>query len=207
MIKLYSWSTPNGRKVSILLEELKLKYKIYPINLQKGEQFKKDYIKISPSKKIPAIIDTEHNKCIFETAAILLYLSKKYKKFFNHKKYWESYSWIMYQMSEIGPTLGQAHHFLHYNPGKSLYAEKRYKDKAYEIYSIIEKHLENKNYMIDEYSIVDILIWPWIARFKRHQINIDEYPNILSWYKSIAKRPAVQKGYNIVGNIEKIPLL
>ncbi len=205
MIKLYSWSTPNGRKVSILLEELQVKYIVHPINIDENDQFLPKYLKIAPSNKIPAIVDTENNKNIFESGIILLYLAKKYNKFFDYKKNWETQSWLMYQMSEIGPMLGQAHHFLYYNPGKSKFAEKRYKERAEKIYIKIEQRLESRNYIIDDYSIVDIAIWPWIARYKRHQIDIDKFPNILQWFKTIAKRPAIKKGYNVVGKKEKIP--
>ena len=205
MIKFYSWSTPNGRKVAILLEELGIDYAVYPINLEKNEQLNKKYEKISPSNKIPAIVDTENNQTIFESGTILLYLSKKYNKFFNKEKKWEINSWLMYQMSEIGPMLGQAHQFLYYNPGKSKYAEKKFKNRAKIIYNKIEKQLRSRKYIVNDYSIVDIAIWPWIARFERHQINILKFPNILQWFKTIATRPSVIKGYNIVGYKEKIP--
>ena len=205
MIILYSWSTPNGRKVSILLEELGINYKVLPVNFNKKENLTKEYQVIAPSGKIPAIVDTDNNKSIFESGAILLYLARKYNKFFDKKNEWEVYSWLMYQMSEIGPMLGQAHKFLFYNPGKSKYAEKIFKDRAKLIYSKIEKRLLNRKFIIDNYSIVDIAVWPWIARFERQKIKIDEFPNILNWFKTIAKRPAVKIGYNVVGNKETIP--
>ena len=205
MIKLYSWSTPNGRKISILLEELNADYTIYPINLNKQEQLDKSYRKICPTNKIPTIIDTDNNQTIFETGAILLYLGEKYNKFINKKKRWETLSWLMYQMSDIGPMLGQAHQFLYYHPGKSKYAEKKFKDYAKKIYIKIEVQLESRKFLIDHYSIVDIAVWPWIARYHRHQIDIQKFPNILQWFKTIASRPAVQKGYNVVGEKEIIP--
>ena len=205
MIKLYSWSTPNGRKVSILLEELKLQYEVVPININKNEQFKKSYLKIAPSNKIPTIVDIKNNEIIFESGAILLYLAKKYEKFFSPKKEWETISWLMFQMSEAGPMLGQAHQFLYYNPGKSIYAENKYLKRAKDIYATIEKRLGSNKYIIDNYSIVDIAYWPWIARYERHKINILEFPNILQWFKRIAIRPAVIKGYNVVGEKEIIP--
>tara|TARA_Y100000590_G_scaffold449995_1_gene589018 strand:+ start:1279 stop:1902 length:624 start_codon:yes stop_codon:yes gene_type:complete len=205
MIKLYSWSTPNGRKVSILLEELGVNYTVYPINLNKQEQLNESYQKICPTNKIPVIVDTDNNKAIFETGAILLYLSEKYNKFINKKKRWETLSWLMYQMSEIGPMLGQAHQFLYYHPGKSKYSEKKFKDYAKKIYIKVEKQLESRKFLIDDYSIVDIAVWPWIARYHRHQIDILKFPNILQWFKIIASRPAVQKGYNTVGEKEIIP--
>tara|TARA_Y100000590_G_scaffold468613_1_gene652114 strand:+ start:8194 stop:8817 length:624 start_codon:yes stop_codon:yes gene_type:complete len=205
MIKLYSWSTPNGRKISILLEELKVKYKIIPININKKEQFNKEYLKIAPSNKIPAIEDTDNKKFIFESGAILLYLAKKYNKFINPKKEWETISWLMYQMSEAGPMLGQAHQFLFYNPGKSKFAEKKFHKRAIHIYRILEKRLESNKYIVGKYSIVDIAYWPWIARYKRHKINILKFPNILQWFKRISLRPAVIGGYNVVGVKENIP--
>ena len=205
MIELYTWSTPNGRKISILLEELKVNYNVYPVNIETGEQFNKEFEKISPDNKIPAIVDTENGLSVFESGTILLYLSKKYKKFFDIKKEYETCSWLMYQVSEIGPKLGQAHQFLYYNPGKSKFAEEKYKNYAKKIYVTINKRLENKEYIIDNYSIVDIAIWPWIARYQRHKINILEFPNVLRWFKSISKRPAVQKGYSVVGKKESIP--
>ena len=205
MINLYSWSTPNGRKISILLEELNVSYKIFPINLDKNEHLTLEYRAISPTNKIPAIVDTDNKQTIFESGAILFYLAKKYNNFFIKKHKWEIYSWMMYQMSEVGPMLGQAHHFLYYHPGKSEYAEKKFKNRAIEIYKKIEKQLESRKYIINEYSIVDISIWPWIARYERQHIDIHKFPNILQWFKSIAARPAVKKGYNVVGNKEIIP--
>ncbi|PPR43629.1 MAG: hypothetical protein CFH21_00719, partial [Alphaproteobacteria bacterium MarineAlpha5_Bin11] len=178
---------------------------VHHINLKKKEQFDPSFLRISPSNKIPAIVDNENNQNVFESGAILLYLSHKYRKFFNYKKEWETYSWLMYQMSEIGPMLGQAHQFLYYNPGKSKYTEDLYMERAYKIYSKIDKILESRKYIVDEYSIVDISIWPWIARYERQRINIDKFPNILQWFKTIAARPAVQKGYNVVGEKEIIP--
>ncbi len=206
MIDLYTWSTPNGRKISILLEELKVPYKVIPVNIDQDEHKKDYYKKIAPNIKIPAIVDNESGQKLFESGSILFYLAKKYKKFINKKKEWETHSWLMYQMSEIGPMLGQAHHFLYYNPGKSDYADDRFKKRANNIYSIIEKKLENNEYLLEEYSIVDISIWPWIARYERQKIEIYKFPNIIQWFKRIAERPAVLKGYNVVGQKESIPL-
>ena len=205
MINLYSWSTPNGRKISILLEELKVKYLVYPIDINKKDHLKKSYKKISPNIKIPLIVDTENNQTIFESGAILLYLSKKYNNFFNNDKKWETYSWLMYQMSEIGPMLGQAHQFLYYNPGKSRYAEERYFKRAESIYLLLDNHLKTNQFIVEDYSIVDIATWPWIARYERQNIEISKFPNIIQWFKTIAARPAVQKGYNVVGVREDIP--
>ena len=206
MIDLYYWPTPNGRKISILLEEIRASYKIIMVDLDNGEQFNKEFTSISPSNKIPAIVDHENNQFVFESSAIMLYLAKKFNKFLPKEYYWEIHQWLMFQTSQVGPLLGQAHQFLYFFPGKSKFAEKKYVDYCKRIYETLEKRLENKKYLVNEYSIADIATWPWIARYERHQININNYANILRWYKSISKRPAVIAGYNPEGNKEKIPL-
>ena len=206
MIDLYTWPTPNGRKISILLEELKVSYKVIPIDIENGDQFSTTFTAISPTNKIPAIVDKDNNRSIFETGAIMLYLSEKYKKFIPEKYYWEVYEWFFFQISQVGPFLGQAHQFLHYNSGKSKFAEQKYKDYVKRVYKTLDIRLSVCKYLAHEYSIADIATWPWIARFDIHKIKIDEYPNILKWYKIISKRPAVVKGYNSIGNYVKIPL-
>ena len=206
MIDLYYWPTPNGRKISILLEELRIPYKIIKIDITKGEQFNKEFTDISPSNKIPAIIDHKHNKYFFESSTIMMYLAKKYNKFLTEKYYWEIHKWLMFQTSQVGPYLGQAHQFLFYNPGKSKFAEKKYIGYCKRVYETLERQLENKEFLANEYSIADIATWPWIARFERHKMNIKDYVNILRWYKSISKRPAVIKGYNPDGAKDIIPL-
>ena len=206
MIKLYTWPTPNGRKISILLEELKLPYEVTSINIDNNEQFSKKFTKLSPSNKIPVIIDKENNKSIFETGAIMLYLSNKYQKLIPKKYYWEVMEWFFFQISQVGPYLGQAHQFLHYHSGKSEFAEQKYKDYVKRVYQTLNKRLKANKYLGQEYSIADIATWPWGARFEIHKVNLDEYPNVLSWYKLIAKRPAVIKGYGVGGKKIKIPL-
>ena len=205
MIDLYSSATPNGRKISIMLEELGVEYNPIFINLEKKEQFSKDFSKISPSNKIPVIVDKNNNQTIFESGAILLYLAKKYNKFLNEKNYWEIIQWVFFQMAYVGPMLGQAHQYLFYNPGKSKFAEEKTKGYAKHIYDILDKRLSEQEYISSEYSIADIAIWPWIARFERHQVDLNNYPNVLRWYLQISKRPAVIKGYNVVGNFFEIP--
>ena len=205
MIDLYSSATPNGRKITIMLEELKIKYNPILVNLDKKEQFSEEFSQISPSNKIPAIVDKENNQTIFESGAILLYLAKKYNKFLDEKNYWEIVQWLFFQMAYVGPMLGQAHQYLFYNSGKSQFAEEKSRGYAMHIYEVINKRLSNKDYIAGNYSIADISIWPWVARFERHQINIKEYPNILHWYVLISKRPAVVRGYNIVGDFYEIP--
>tara|TARA_B100000700_G_C14913339_1_gene793391 strand:- start:117 stop:740 length:624 start_codon:yes stop_codon:yes gene_type:complete len=206
MIDLYTWPTPNGRKISILLEEIKIPYKVIPIDIEKGDQFSKKFSTISPSNKIPAIVDKEKNQSIFETGAIMLYLSKKYKKFIPFEYYWETMEWFFYQIAQVGPYLGQAHQFLHYHSGKSKFAEERYKNYVKRVYVTLNQRLKTYQYLGREYSIADIATWPWVARFEIHKVNLNEYPNVLSWYKLIAKRPAVIRGYSTVEKNIKIPI-
>ena len=206
MIDLYYWPTPNGRKISILLEELGIPYKVIKIDITKGEQFSKEFTTIAPSNKIPAIADHENNQFLFESGAIMLYLAKKYNRFLSDTYYWEIHEWLMFQISQIGPYLGQAHQFLYYHPGKSKFAEKKYIEYCKRIYTTLEQRLKNKEYLVNEYSIADIAAWPWIARHERHKINIYDYKNVLRWYKSISKRPAVIRGYNPDDGNDRIPL-
>ena len=205
MIDLYSSPTPNGRKITIMLEELRVKYKSIFINLEQKEQFSDDFSKISPTNKIPVIVDKDNNQKVFESGAILLYLAKKYNKFLNEDNYWEIIQWVFFQMAYVGPMLGQAHQYLFYNPGKSKFAEEKTKGYVKHIYEILDKRLSKQEFFSTEYSIADIAIWPWTARFERHQIDLNHYPNVLRWYLQISERPAVIKGYNIVGNFFEIP--
>ena len=206
MIDLYSSATPNGRKITIMLEELGIKYNPILISLDKKEQFSPEFSKISPTNKIPVIVDKDNNQIIFESGAILLYLAKKYNKFLNEKDYWNVVQWLFFQMAYVGPMLGQAHQYLFYHKGKSKFAEEKSRGYTNNIYEILNTQLSKDNYLCNEYSIADIAVWPWIARFKRHQINLKKYPNILRWYLNISKRPAVIKGYNIIGNFDEIPV-
>jgi GST-like protein len=206
MIDLYSSSTPNGRKISIMLEELAVKYKPILISLDKKEQFSPEFSKISPTNKIPVIVDKESGQIIFESGAILLYLAKKYNKFLNEKDYWNVVQWLFFQMAYVGPMLGQAHQYLFYHKGKSKFAEEKSRGYTNNVYEILNTQLSKYNYLCNEYSIADIAVWPWIARFNRHQINLKKYPNVLRWYSKILKRPAVIKGYNIIGDVNEIPI-
>ena len=198
MIKLYTSPTPNGRKISILLEELNAEYKTILIDLGKKEQFKKEFSKLSPTNKIPVIVDTENNQRIFESGAILIYLAQKYNKFLDNESYWEIMQWLILQVAYVGPMLGQAHQYLFYHRGKSKFAEEKTKGYVEHVYSILEKQLIDKEYIVKDYSIADIAIWPWVDRCERHEINLEDYPNIKRWYDKIAIRPAVIKGYNAV---------
>ena len=206
MINLYTWPTPNGRKISILLEELQIPYKVIPINIEKDEQFSKEFSLISPNNKIPVITDLETKTNIFESGAIMLYLANKYRKYLSDKSYWSIIEWFMFQLTQVGPYLGQAHQFLYYHSGKSKFAEDRYINYVKRVYRTLDSRLENSEYLGIEYSIADIATWPWVARFERHRVDLKNYPNVLRWYKLISKRSAVIKGYNVVGKFEKIPL-
>lgn len=198
MIKLYTSPTPNGRKISILLEELNAEYETILIDLGKKEQFKKEFSKLSPTNKIPVIVDTENNLRIFESGAILIYLAQKYNKFLDNENYWEIMQWLILQVAYVGPMLGQAHQYLFYHRGKSKFAEEKTKGYVEHVYSILEKQLIDKEYIVKDYSIADIAIWPWVDRCERHEINLENYPNIKRWYDKISIRPAVIKGYNAV---------
>ena len=206
MINLYTWPTPNGRKISILLEELQIPYKVIPINIEKDEQFSKEFSLISPNNKIPVITDLETKTNIFESGAIMLYLANKYRKYLSDKSYWPIMEWFMFQLTQVGPYLGQAHQFLYYHSGKSKFAEDRYINYVKRVYRTLDSRLENNEYLGIEYSIADIATWPWVARFERHRVDLKNYPNVLRWYILISKRSAVIKGYNVVGKFEKIPL-
>jgi len=210
MIDLYTWTTPNGRKVSILLEELGVPYEVHPIDLSKDEQFSKEFSKISPNNKIPAIVDRETGVEMMETGAIMLYLSNKYGKFqCEGAEYWQMVEWLMWQMAGFGPMLGQVHHFVKYNKGKSEYSEKRYYNEAKRLYNVLEKQLEGRDFIAGEgkgsYSIADMSCWPWVSRFEWQEIDLNLYPNIKDWYIRISNRPAVQKGYSIPKFVTEIP--
>lgn len=198
-IDLYTWNTPNGRKVSIMLEELGLPYTVYPIDITKGDQMQPEFLKISPNNKIPAIVDHDAGIHLMESGAILMYLANKTGKLMRPSgdKYWEQMEWLMFQMASIGPMLGQTHHFVKFNPGKSPYAEERYSKENARLYRVLEERLRGREFICDDYSIVDIATWPWISRFDFQQMNLNDYPNLKRWYVGIAQRPAVQKGYGV----------
>ena len=199
MIDLYTWTTPNGRKVSILLEELGVDYTVHPINIGRGEQQTPEFLAISPNNKIPAIIDRDNGLKLMESGTIMLYLAEKHARFMptGAELRWRANEWLMWQMGGLGPMLGQTHHFVYYNAGKAAYAEERYLAETNRLYSVLEKRLEGREYVVDEYSIVDMACWPWISRYERQKISLADFPNIQRWYQRIAKRPAVQAGYHV----------
>ena len=198
-IDLYTWATPNGRKVSIMLEELGLDYNVIPIDITKGEQHDLDFVSFSPNNKIPAIIDHETGLKMMESGAILMYLAKKTGLFISQtgKQYWEEMQWLMFQMGHVGPMLGQTHHFVKFNPGKSPYAEERYKNENIRLYKVLNKRLKERKFICEDYSIVDIATWPWISRYEFQQMDLNDYPSLKAWYMRIASRPAVQRGYAV----------
>ena len=209
MIDFYTWSTPNGRKVSIMLEECKLDYNLIPINIIKDEQFEEKFLNISPNNKIPAIYDHETNISMMESGSILLYLSEKTGVFFpkNDSDRWKRDEWLMFQMASLGPMLGQVHHFIKFNAGKSAYAEERYYNEAMRIYDVLDKRLGESQFVAGkDYGIVDISIWPWISRYEWQNIDLNKFSNILRWYKEIASREAVIKGYDVPNTGAEIPI-
>ena len=208
MIDLYTWSTPNGRKISILLEELKADYKVISINIMKNEQFSESFLKISPNNKIPAIVDNENNISLMESGAIMLYLADKYKKFLPSDSInkFKCVEWLNFQTGSQGPMLGQAHHFLKFNKGKSTYAEERYHKEAERLYKVMNNQLMKNKYLAgEEYTIADIAAWPWVARFEWHQIDLKKYEYVATWYTNISSREAVQKGYDVPAVGASIP--
>ena len=209
MIDFYSWSTPNGRKISIMFEETKLDYKLIPINIIKDEQFDKNFLEISPNNKIPAIYDYDTKISMMESGSILMYLSEKTGIFMpnDDKSRWKRDEWLMFQMASLGPMLGQVHHFVKFNSGKSTYAEERYSAEALRIYGVLNTRLGISQYVAgNDYGIADISIWPWIARFEWQNIDLNKFPNILRWYKEIASRDAVLKGYDMPSMGAAIPI-
>jgi GST-like protein len=204
VIDLYTWPTPNGRKVSIALEEFGLEYAAHAVNLQKDEQFAPDFLTISPNNKIPAIVDRSNDQAVMESGAILIYLAEKCDQFWGDNRY-QTLQWLMLQMGGIGPMLGQVHFFKKYNSGKSVYAEERFYKEAQRLYGVLDQRLGEAEYLAGEYSIADMATWPWISRFEWQQISLKEYPNVKRWYAQIANRPAVQKGYDVPMVVNAIP--
>jgi len=206
MIELFYSPTPNGRKVSIMLEETKIKYKITLINLGKEEQFKPEFLKINPYGKIPAIIDHEKDLVLIESGAILIYLARKSNQFLPKENEIRIFEWLMFQTGNVGPMFGQHHHFHHFNPGKSKYAEDRFFKNSIRVYEVLDKILSKNNYLAGEdYSIADISTFPWIARHNWHDIGLKKYKHLSKWYEFIYDRSAVKKGYDCLNTGEQIP--
>lgn len=207
MIDLYSWTTPNGRKVSILLEELGVEYNVHPINIGQGDQKTPEFLKIGPNNKIPAIVDQDNGLALMESGAIMIYLAEKYGKFIpsDPEKKIRVIEWLMWQMGGLGPMAGQAHHYLHFNPGKAEYAEERFSAEVQRLYGVLNARLEGRDYVCDEYSITDMAIWPWVSRYEWQQIDLANYPNVRAWYQRLLARDAVKKGYHVPKVMGEIP--
>jgi GSH-dependent disulfide-bond oxidoreductase len=200
MIDFYGWGTPNGRKVSIMLEELGIAYEVHPINIGKGDQFTPQYIAINPNSKIPAIVDREgpggKPMRVFESGAILIYLAEKTGKLMSAepRARVEVLEWLMFQMGGVGPMFGQAHHFLRQAPEQIAYAQDRYVKEVRREYGVMNERLGVVPYLAGEYSIADIATYPWVARFSWHKVELNEFPNVERWFKAISARPAVERG-------------
>jgi GST-like protein len=206
VIELFTANTPNGKKISIMLEEIKYDYKVTLVDISKDEQFKPEFKRISPFSKIPVITDYKNNISLFESGAILIYLGEQCGKFYNQDKKTIINQWLMAQMAYVGPMLGQHHQFHHYNPGKSEFGEERYFKVCARIYKELDKRLGEKEYLAGNfYSIADIATFPWIAKHVWHDIGLKKHKNLTRWYEVILKRDAVQKGYDLFEKGEKIP--
>ena len=208
MYDLYTWATPNGRKISIMLEELELPYEVHTVNITKDEQFTPEFLKISPNNKIPALVDRDDGVSLMESGAILIYLADKTKKFLPESglRRYEVLQWLMMQMGSVGPMLGQTHHFVRFNKGKAPYAEARYAKENARIYGVLERQLSGSQYLAGTYSIADIATWPWISRFEWQEMSFADYPNLKRWYTEIAERPATVRGYDVPETGASIPM-
>jgi len=200
MIDLYTWSTPNGRKVSIMLEECALAYRVYPINIGKGEQFAPEFLAINPNNRIPAIVDPGGPEGkplkLFESGAILIYLGEKTGRFIprDARTRFICLQWLMFQMGGVGPMFGQAHHFIRNTKEQVPYGIKRYTDETRRLYGVLETRLKEAAYLADEYSIADIATFPWVARYEWHKVDLADFPAVKRWFDAIAARPAVARG-------------
>ena len=203
LIDLYTWSTPNGRKVSIMLEETALAYHVHPIDIGKGDQFEAGFVAISPNSKIPAIVDSDGPQgkpySLFESGAILLYLADKTGRLLPLKKAarYEAIQWLMFQMGGVGPMFGQVHHFLRAAPAPVEYAIERYGKETRRLYGVMDRHLAGRDWLATEYSVADIATYPWVARHEWHKVDLADFPNVKRWYDVISARPAVQQGMKV----------
>ena len=208
MIDLYTWTTPNGRKASIALEELGLEYNAHPIDIRKNEQFEAGFLRISPNNKIPAIVDHENGITMMESGAILIYLAEKTGQLLPREgpARYRVLEWLMWQMGGPGPTFAQVHYYVKFNKGTNPLAEERFMKEARRLYGVLDQHLQGRSFVADAYSIADIAIWPWVSRFEWQTIKLQDYPNVMRWYIEIAKRPAVQRGYKVPHDAGDVPM-
>ncbi len=208
-IDLYSWGTPNGRKITIALEEMALPYNFHPINITKDEQFQPHFLDIAPNNRIPAMVDNDNGLKLMESGAILMYLAQKTGQFLpaEGESHYRTVEWLMWQMGGVGPMFGQVHHFVKFNKGKSEYAEERYLNEARRLYGVLDRRLADNEWVNGvDYSIADMSLWPWTARYDWQGIELSEFANVCRWYKAIAERPAVQRGWNVPATEQKIPM-
>jgi GST-like protein len=203
MIDLYTWTTPNGRKISIMLEEIGLPYEVHPVNLSKGEQFKPEYLVINPNGKIPAIVDRDGPGkklySFFESGAILMYLAEKTGKLMPRETgpRYEVVEWLMFQMGGVGPMFGQAHQFLRNSPENETFGRERFSKEVARLYGVMNKRLGESPFLAGEYSIADIATYPWVSRYEMHRTKLEDFPNVKRWYDSIGACPAVKRGMEI----------
>ena len=209
MIEVYSWATPNGHKVHVMLEECGLPYRAIPVDIGAGEQFKPEFLKISPNNKIPAIVDRDSGQSVFESGAILIWLAERTGLFLPSAPAARiaTLEWLMFQMGGVGPMLGQAHHFLKFNPGKAPYAEERYGAEARRLYGVLDRRLAEVPYLAgQDLTIADFATWPWLSRWEWQGIDMAEFPQVRRWYRELAARPGVQRGYDVPAMGHTIPL-
>lgn len=207
MIDLYTWTTPNGRKVSIMLEELGVPYKAHAIDIGNDDQFQPHFLDVSPNNKIPAIHDRETGVKMMESGAIMLYLAEKHGRFLGAgDDRLKAIEWLMWQMGGLGPMAGQAHHFLRFNQGKAPYAEERYGKETARLYRVLNERLTGRDFITGEYSIADMACWPWISRFEWQEMDLNAFPALRDWYVRIAERPATKRGYDVPKATTDIPM-
>jgi GST-like protein len=199
MIDLYTFTTPNGRKASIMLEEVELPYNVHKIDITKNNQFSPEYVAINPNSKIPAIVDSDTDITVFESGAILMYLAEKTGKFLppDQKKRYLVIEWLMLQMGSVGPMFGQLNHFKKFAPEKIEYAIARYEKETLRLYSVLDSQLKDNEYICGDYSIADIATYPWVAVYEFQGLTLDNHPNLKRWVETVQQRPAVQRGMNV----------
>ena len=212
MLDLYYWTTPNGHKITIFLEEAQIPYRIIPVNISKGEQFEAEFLRISPNNRIPAIVDHAPADggaavSVFESGAILLYLAEKTGKFIapDLRGRTQVLEWLFWQMAGLGPMAGQNHHFGHYAPEKIPYAIDRYIKETNRLYGVLNKRLSEREYIAGDYGIADMACYPWIVPWQRQQQNLDDFPNLKRWFELIQARPAVERAYRLASEINTVP--
>lgn len=208
MFEFYTWSTPNCRKVSIMLEELGAEYRVMPVDITKDQQHTEEFLALNGNNKVPVLVDLENKIQLAESGAILLYLANMSGRFMpsDSAGYWTAVQWLMWQMSGLGPAFGQVHNFVHFNPGKAPFAEERAVKEALRIYGVLENQLARREYIAGDYSIADMAVWPWVSRFEWQKIDLNKFPNTAAWYLKVSSRPAVVRGYDVPHKVNEIPL-